>query len=39
MKYVIKHINFLIATYWILKKYIYVCDMTFGPIGNFYRVT
>ena len=28
MKYVIKHINFFIATYWILKIYIYV------PIGG-----
>lgn len=31
--------NFFIAIYWILKKYIYVCGMTFGSIGNFYRVT
>lgn len=31
--------DFLIATYWILKIYIYICDMTFGPIDNFYRVT
>lgn len=39
MKYIIKHINFLIVTYWILKIYIYVCGITFGPIDNFYRVT